>query len=129
MKDKNKQLNKMDIIRGIIGFTTDGKIGVDSPFHFYNLKTNEPYTNSLKDGDKLLGVVINDVFNICLEFNSSNGKESFGYIVDNSNDNTVVIQLFKGFNKTTFNPFEPSYELGEIISENITNFQNKIKWA
>ena len=119
----------MEIIRGIIGFTTDGKIGVDSPFHFYNLKTNEPYTNSLKEGDKLLGVIIDGIFNICFEFTSIKGNESFGYIVNNSNDKTVVIQIFKGFNKATFNPFEPSYKLGEIISENITNFQNKIKWV
>lgn len=119
----------MDIIRGIVGYAENGRMVVDSPFHIYNLKINEPYTSSLKEGDKLLGVVINDVFNICFEFNSSDRNESFGYMVGSPNEKTFGIQLIKGFNKLTFNPFEPTYELGDIISENIIDLQNSIKWV
>lgn len=116
MKDKNKQLNKMDIIRGIIGFTTDGKIGVDSPFHFYDLKINEPYTDKLEKDDKLLGVIINDVFHICYECATNDVNENLGYIVGSSNENTIEVQTIKGFDKTKFNPYEPSYEIGRIVS-------------
>lgn len=119
----------MDIIRGIIGFTESGRMIVDSPFHTYDLKLNEPYTSSLKEGNKLLGVVIKDNYHVLYEFNSSNGHESFGYIVGSPKENTLEIQLIEGFDKLTFNPFEPTYELGDIISENIIDLQKSIKWV
>lgn len=117
----------MDIIRGIIGFAENGRIVVDSPSHIYNLSINKLFTNSLKEGDKLLGVILNDCYHSLYEINSSN--VSFGYIIDSPNEKTIEIQLIKGFNKATFNPFEPSYELGDIISEDIIDLQNRIKWA
>lgn len=119
----------MDIIRGIIGFAENGRIVVDSPSHIFNLNLNEPYTAKLIKDDKILGVVIDDVFNVCYEFNLIEGNKAFGYILGNSNEKTVEIQLIKGFNNATFNPFEPSYELGDIISEDIIDLQNRIKWA
>lgn len=111
----------MNIIRGIIVVTENGRMLVDSPGHLYNLNTNEPYTQRLKKDDRLLGVILNDIFNICYEFNSNSENKIFGYIVESSNEKIIKIQQIDAFNKETFNPFDPSYNLGEIKSINGRN--------
>ena len=72
-------------------------------------------TKKHSDNDKILGVVIDNKFNLCHEF-ILNKQKLFGYIIDNK-DNEITVQLIENYDrkKLEFDYYLKDYPNGKII--------------
>jgi hypothetical protein len=108
-------MKKIKIERGILQISDD-KIFVYSPEYHYPVNINSLFEREYKNDETLLGVVVNDKFNICNQFNLNTGKNYFGFIVNNGFESTAVrVKLITGFNQHTFDPYNSGYSLGKEI--------------
>jgi hypothetical protein len=109
-------MGKIKIERGILQFENN-KAVVFSPGHSYQLNIVSLINAEYVADDKLLGVIIENKFNICDEFNLTDGRKYFGFITGNGFDSLAIrFQIISGFDKYVFNPYiNNEYELGEEI--------------
>lgn len=111
----------MEIIRGIVGENNRQELKVMSVAAMSSIN-NQLEGIKLKIDDKLLGVIINNKFNICYNIGLKNGQNQFGYVFKMT-DNNYEIQTFEGFDKNQFNPFDANYILGKELSISISEIE------
>lgn len=104
----------MKIERGIIGYNNRNEMIVRSPGHIYHLNNESFFSRSLKENDKVLGVIVDNKFSVCREFISEKGEFIFGYLKDKSSLSQLKIQTFIKFDQNLFNPYSSDYTLGSI---------------
>lgn len=105
---------KIKILRGIICHDINNQFKVYSPGHIHYLNHKRYHEESLKEGQKVLGVIIHNQFNICREFISNAGEFVFGYVIRKDDPGKqLLIQTIPGFEPNTFNPYETDYNIGE----------------
>jgi signal peptidase I len=120
--------NTVEIIRGIPTFVFNRdyvKRGIVTPNDIYNINKVYTATYKLSKKHKVVGVVIDKVFNICYDIRLTNGQTAFGYFVSNTNGSYRVQQV-EGFNKFTYNPFENKYALGKEIEVKETEIKEAL---
>lgn len=86
---------------------------VSSAGHIYHLSKEYFLGKSLKENDKVLGVIVNNRFSICREFISIDGWFVFGFITEEVSSNQVQIQIINKFDSHKFDPYDSNYTLGE----------------
>jgi hypothetical protein len=116
----------MKIERGILSVNTSNEIIVSSPLNIYKLSMESLLEREFRSNEKLLGVIVNNIFCKCEDFELKNKERIFGYIKKNDLDNsTITIQTIEDFNRKIFDPFNSNYILGKEININkneLTNF-------
>lgn len=100
----------MKIERGIIGYNNRNEMIVQSPGHIYHLSHEDFYKPSLKEDQKVFGVINDSRFSICREFISDSGEFVFGFLIQNSNPG--VIQSILEYDPIKYNPYESGYQTG-----------------
>lgn len=109
----------MKIERGILCVNTSNEIVVRSPLKIHRISMESLLERYFKSNENMLGVLINEIFYRCEEFEFLNGERVFGYITKNDLANSkLTIQLIENFNQRTFDPFNPDYMLGKEIIVN-----------
>lgn len=103
----------MKIERGIIGYNNRNEMIVSSVGHIYHLNKEYFLGKSLKENDKVLGVIVDNRFSICREFISIDGWFVFGFITDVVSSNQVQIQTINKVDSHNFDPYFSDYMLGE----------------
>src|ERR1700749_3874605 len=99
-------MNNIDVVRGIATWVVHRgeslKIGILTPQHIYNIN-NDAISFSLDEDEKVLGVVIDNKFNICFHICadkiSNDTETAFGYIVSShAKKGSYSFQIINGFN-------------------------------
>jgi|ERR1700752_2336755 len=112
-----KKIINTNVIRGI-AVTVYGKgykkIAIETPQHIYKLN-NGVMRFPLREDDKVLGVVVNNEFNICYSVTLESNEKIFGYFSKNNKDVSMGFQTVKDFNKFSYDPYKPLYPLGKEI--------------
>ncbi len=72
----------------------------------------------LNENEKVLGVVLDDKFNICYDVKLNNEEKAFGYFTENDSKGNYTFQVIEGFSRQAFYPFEPTYKKGKKIGIN-----------
>lgn len=114
IKNGRLRTNDYKIERGILSVNNSNEIIVISPMSIYKISTESLLERNFKSNEKLIGVIINNIFHRCEYFKLDNQKEIFGYISKNDLVNSALhIQPIGGFDE----PFNPSseYYLGKEI--------------
>ncbi len=107
----------MKLERGIIVVGNDNKIMVKCAGAIYDLPPLiEPIELNLND--KVVGVIVDGVFNIIFNFKLGVGTTHFGYYTKKWIEDSFELQTIKGFNPITFDPYNSEYELGEELELN-----------
>jgi hypothetical protein len=107
----------VEVKRGIVGrFFPSETLCIDTAKHCYPL--NEVYNALPNVDERVLGVVIEERFNLCYEIFLENGKKVFGYFISSNIPGHYLIQEINIFNRSAYNPFETTYSLGEIFEVN-----------
>jgi hypothetical protein len=107
----------MKLHRGIIIVGNNNKIQVKCPGSIYDLPPLiDPVEFNLND--KVIGVIIEEKFNIIFNFNLSSGKNEFGYYTKKWIEDDFKIKPLIDFNPLTFDPYNSEYEFSEEIEFN-----------
>lgn len=106
----------MKIERGIIGFNNRNEMIVRSPGQIYHLNNESFFSRSLKENDKVLGVIVDNRFCVCREFISEKGEFIFGYLQGQASFKKTRIQTLCGYDQTAFDPYFSDYILGPVVS-------------
>ena len=87
------------------------------PGHLYILNNHKFYNKKVKIGEKVLGIVKENRFNICREFISEEGFFVFGYLLSEpSSDHKITVQTISEFDMNKFDPYSSEFNSGPIIS-------------
>lgn len=120
---------KIKIERGIISLNDNEEIIVYSPGRIHPINPVSLDTSIYRNGEKVIGVIIDKKFNPLQQFEQIENTVAFGYVLDFDPDTRYIsIQLIKDFSLKDFNPFNAYYYLGKIISiqtNKIINHKNK----
>ena len=100
----------MKIERGIIGFNNRNEMIVRSPGQIYHLNNESFFSRSLKENDKVLGVIVENKFNVIREYITNKGEFIYGYLLQKSKPG--IIQSISNFNPNNYDPFRSIYKLG-----------------
>lgn len=111
-------MNTKDIIRGIVNIISGNNKAIIAVEVVGNIhKANDVYAlKTIANEDKVLGVLIDDKFNICCHV-ILNEREVFGYFISNDSGK-YKFQPIQGFNKFTYDHNKPTHKLGKEISFN-----------
>lgn len=112
----NNQITMIKIERGILGINSSNELIVRSPMHVYKINSESLLEREFKSNEKVIGVVIDNKYSICEEWELNDGEKAFGYIVKNDlGKSTLQVQTIIGFNVANFDPFNAKYNLGEEV--------------
>ena len=107
----------VQVKRGIVGRLFPSEIlCIETARHCYPL--NEVYNALPIIDERVLGVVIEDWFNLCYDIFLENGEKIFGYFINNMSPGHYLIQEINIFNRRAYNPFETAYNLGQMFEVN-----------
>lgn len=124
----NVYMRELKIERGIIQAEMDDTWIMGAGFR-YKLNPQSMFERSYKNGEKVLGIIHDNKFDLCHEFEFTDKSKCFGYIVNNGLGSTAIrVRLIDGFNLTSFDPYNPNYELGEekvFKKESIVGFSDE----
>ncbi len=106
----------MDIIRGLV-CKTNGENANEMVIRTVNgvYYSSDVYLPlALKEDDKVLGLIIENSFNICYSILLRNKEKVFGYFISNT-ENELIFRLIEGFDERMSDSFRPDYKLGKCI--------------
>ncbi len=126
----------MKIERGIITAHIDNEdVYVRCVGALYKLKAESLFERDYKNGESVLGVIIDEKFTLCNKFELKQGEEFFGYILNNGLGSTALsVQIINDFEMAKYDPYNQykKYTLGEELvlkKENILGFFNENETA
>jgi hypothetical protein len=107
-----KRNNMVKIERGIINID-DNEIWVRGVGFIATLNPQSMFERSYRNSEKVLGVIRDNRFDLCHQFELTDGQKVFGHIVNNGFGSTAIsVRLINAFNMQKFDPFNAEYVLG-----------------
>ncbi|MBL7921155.1 MAG: hypothetical protein JNJ40_12630 [Bacteroidia bacterium] len=125
----------MKIERGIITAELNEDVHVRGVGTLSKLNANSLFERDYKNGESVIGVIIDKKFTLCHNFELKQGEEFFGYILNNGLGSTALsVQVINDFEMDKYDPYNQykDYPLGEELvlkKENILGFFNENETA
>lgn len=126
----------MKIERGIITAHVDNEdVYVRCVGALYKLKAESLFERDYKNGEPVLGVIIDKKYILCQNFELKTAEKFFGYIISNGFASTAIrVQLIENFDKEKYDSYkvDQDYTLGEELvlqKDNILSFFNENETA
>jgi hypothetical protein len=126
----------MKIERGIISADIgNDDVCVRGVGTLYKLNAGSLFERNYRNGESVLGVIIDEKYTLCQEFKLNTGERFFGYIISNGFGSTAIrVQLIRDFDTDKYNPYhlDQDYTLGEELvlkKDNILGFFNENETA
>jgi len=122
----SKSPKSVEVIRGIVvTLNRNGNkiVAIETPLHIYELN-NDIMKFPVEEDDKLLGTVTDHSFNICYDVTLVNNKKVFGYFSQSNEYAGLSFQAIKGFDKFSYNSYNPLYSLDEEIKISLRQIAN-----
>lgn len=109
----------MKIERGIISAEIENEdVYVKGIGTLYKLNVVSLFERDYKNGESVIGVVIDKEYTLCHNFELKTGEKLFGYIISNGFASTAIrIQIIENFNREKYDPYDQNkdYTLGEEL--------------
>ena len=109
----------MKIERGIISAEIENEdVYVKGIGTLYKLNVVSLFERDYKNGESVIGVVIDKEYTLCHNFELKTGEKPFGYIISNGFASTAIrIQIIENFNREKYDPYDQNkdYTLGEEL--------------
>lgn len=99
----------MNLERGIIEINKNVKY-ILSVGHYFTISDDYCIPVEIKDNQKVLGINTGNKFNFCYNIELYSGKELFGCIIKQNNNQEYIIQSIGGYDKQNYNPYYSNFK-------------------